>query len=817
MKTQKEITSKLWKKSFAANKRRNVFVILAIALTTLLITSVISLGSSFVESNNQQMIQYVGTVADASVNNLSDSQLTTLKDDSDILAYGQQTTVATVAADSIKNDKVQLLLHWFSKGEWQQLREPTISDFVGSYPEKENEVLVPIYALEALGITKPKIGMEIPVSFTVNNQEISNTFRLSGYYTEYISQRAPEYSYLLVSDAFKNNYLQTNENVFTSFKYQEGIDIAEANKALAKQLKLTSTQEISATLRESTQDMGTVLIGIVLFLLIILISGGLLIYNVLYISVANDIRFFGLLKAVGTTKKQLRKIVLKQALLLAIIGIPIGLLIGTGISFLLIPFVLQATVYADAAVVSLQPLIYLGASLFSFVMTLISAVKPANFAAKVSPVLALHYTEGTGHKKQVHSLHGGKLSTLAWRNIFRDKKRALVVIVSLFLGITSFVAVNTVIKSIDFEKFVLSELSHDVTIDNSQTFQNDNSSQNQAITQSVKQLLDNQTGISNVAVTYRVFVAIPYEANQYANYLDTYNDTFKYGQVDTSQITTENFVGEIRSLSTAEAKKLIGADFDSEAFENGEFALVQSDKPQDFKQLSQINYTEKSTQSSGSFAIGGFIPTDYQAVQTQNGAPVMFIAENYFHTLFPVGELADCQFDVAQENETTITSQLESILSGQQAYVLTTKLEMSQRAENETLMLRVLGNTLAIILILIGLLNFVNILTTSILARKQELATMESIGMTRKQVIQMLTMEGSYYSLIITLLVSTFGMALTYGIFLAVKQVASYASFTLPVIQIIVALLLVFILGLLVPRLVMKEVGKGPLAERIKN
>lgn len=763
------------------------------------------------------MLQYVGTTADASINNLSANQFKQLESDQQIISYGQQSTVANVDPNSIKNDKVQLMLHWFSKTEWQDLRRPTISDFVGSYPQAENEVLVPRYALKALGITKPKVGMKIPVNFTTDQQTTTQKFILSGYYTEYISQRAPEYSYLLVSTKFKDKYLANSENIFTSFKYQKGTDISQENKKLKKSLHLSGTQEIAPTLRESTQDTGTILIGIALFLLIILISGGLLIYNVLYISIANDIRFFGLLKAIGTTKKQLRKIVLKQALLLAIIGIPIGLLVGTGISLLIIPFVLKATVYADATVVSIQPIIYLGASLFSLGMILLSAIKPANFAAKISPITAIHYTEGVGRKKQVHSFHGGKLSTLAWRNIFRDKKRALIVIASLFLGITSFVAVNTVIKSIDFESFVLSELIHDVSIENFNTYNDENGEQNQAITQQINHLLTEKMDFKKLSVTYRVFIDIPYEKNQYADYLTSYNQSFKYGQVDPNEIKTGQFIGEIRSLSNSEAKKLVGKNFDSQGFEKGEFAFVQSDKPKDFKQLSTINYTDVQTQQTGEFKIGGFIPMDYQAIQTKNGAPVLFVARNYFEKIFSDAELASCQFDVDQQNEKIVVDQLNNILSGQQGYALTTKSEMRARAENETLMLRVLGNTLAIILIMIGLLNFVNILTTSILARKQELATMESIGMTRRQVIKILTLEGSYYSIIITILVATLGLAITYGIFRGVKQIASYATFTLPIGQILISLIFVFMLGICVPRLVMREVGKGALANRIKE
>lgn len=63
--------------------------------------------------------------------------------------------------------------------------------------------------------------------------------------------------------------------------------------------------------------------------MIIVFSGYLLIYNVMYISVTKDIRFYGMLKTIGTAPKQIKKIVKMQAFRLSVIGIPVGILLGT--------------------------------------------------------------------------------------------------------------------------------------------------------------------------------------------------------------------------------------------------------------------------------------------------------------------------------------------------------------------------------------------------------------------------------------------------------------------------------------------------------
>lgn len=74
---------------------------------------------------------------------------------------------------------------------------------------------------------------------------------------------------------------------------------------------------------------------------VIFIAGYLLIYNVFYISIAQDIRFYGMLKTLGTTARQIRKIVYKKAIKLSLMGIPIGLLLGWPIGRLLLPAIVN--------------------------------------------------------------------------------------------------------------------------------------------------------------------------------------------------------------------------------------------------------------------------------------------------------------------------------------------------------------------------------------------------------------------------------------------------------------------------------------------
>ena len=108
-----------------------------------------------------------------------------------------------------------------------------------------------------------------------------------------------------------------------------------------------------------------------------MIAGYLLIYNVLYISVTRDVRFYGLLKAIGATSKQIWQLLFKQVSIISLIGIPLGLLSAGLISFIIVPLVIESSSVTTGAVVSFSPYVFVGATLFSLLTSYIGAMIPA--------------------------------------------------------------------------------------------------------------------------------------------------------------------------------------------------------------------------------------------------------------------------------------------------------------------------------------------------------------------------------------------------------------------------------------------------------
>ena len=136
----------------------------------------------------------------------------------------------------------------------------------------------------------------------------------------------------------------------------------------------------------------------VLGMVLVFIAGYLIIYNIFQISVTADVQFYGKLKTLGTTTKQLKKLIYGQANRLCIIGIPIGLILGWLLGSVLVP-VLMGTIDGEA-VVSASPIIFIGSAVFAWVTVLISCLRPARLAGKVSPIEALRMSDADSSSKR---------------------------------------------------------------------------------------------------------------------------------------------------------------------------------------------------------------------------------------------------------------------------------------------------------------------------------------------------------------------------------------------------------------------------------
>lgn len=468
----KEIIKKITNRSLKTNKIRNTFAIMAIVLTTFMISSVFSIGISFAKNYKTMNLRLQGTTANVSLPNPTDNQIDKIKSLGLSNSIGYEINVGRVSLDTLSENRTKILIKYLNKDNYEKQVSPAISDIKGNYPTKESEIMASKKALEFLGESDAKIGDTIKVPCNINGKIINKEFILSGYYTNYALVQ--DSGNLFVSEKFanKNNVtLEDNGALYISLKTK---DKSTAPDILEKEVSLNKNQEFSFSYDISNDLSDTVLSTmaiIVIISLFIVLSGYLLIYNVLYIAVNKDITFYGMLKTIGTSPKQIKKIVKGQALKLSLIGISLGLLLGAIVSFLIVPLAM-GTLFAGAEAsamprdVSFNPIIFIGAGIFSLVTVMISCKKPAKIAGNISPIEALRYSGSTpkNQKKNRSTTKGSKLYKMAWYNVFREKKRAIIVFLSLFMGIITFLSVNTFLNSISVENYIDRYVKNDFVI-----------------------------------------------------------------------------------------------------------------------------------------------------------------------------------------------------------------------------------------------------------------------------------------------------------------------------------------------------------------
>ncbi len=809
-----------------SNKKRNFFIITAIVLTTLLIGSVFSIGMSLVESVKMNQIRFAGTVAHAAVGHPTASQIEQLHALDYVKVVGTGNNVGFVK-NTPEMGKISLTLYYFDKTEWEELRSPAYVDIEGNYPEKENEIMVSLAVLKRLGIDTPYIGMEIPLTYYTDSENknalISESFRLSGWFTSYgFVQSMNTADVILVSRELSQKYGKSaQKDGSATLMFDNESRVSEYCGALASDLGLSENQPVVAaeTYDTDTGQSTTALIALCAIVVFLIFTGYLLIYNVLYISVSRDVRFYGLLKTLGTTPKQIKRIVVGQILRLCLIGIPIGIILALLLSIVFVPFFIsELGAVSTEAVVSFSPFIYLGAVVFPLLTAILGASKPAKKAAGISPIEAQRYTGVEVKTKNTRSSVYGKPYKMAFRNIFRDKKRAGVVLLSLFLGVTTFLTVTTLVFSMDITKYIEATFESDFVLENSAL-------PTQKFDKAFIEKLESLPGFEALHVTTWEKMSLDYSPDAFGEYIANNPMQEQIANLTEKDIY-ENFRGFVLGVDGEMLTKLsstLDKPIDIGAFQRGEFALIATDNPGLFTNVHELIITPSYRSENGNtgsqkinIPLGGFVPFGYKDVGS-GLAPTVLISNALMREWFSEPLVSKINLDVSADYEQNALIALKQIMGKDSEISLTSKMESMEEMNSAKMVLLVLGGGIALVIALIGILNFVNVMSVSIMVRKRELATLESIGMSRKQIRKLLICEGLGYAVITLILVLSAGNALTYGIFKLFQQQVSYAVFTYPYLPVAIAIIVIIAVCIITPERIYRSINRATIVERLRE
>ena len=607
-----------------------------------------------------------------------------------------------------------------------------------------------------------------------------------------------------------------------------------AQDILNKEIKLNSNQKFSYNY-DISQDLRDTLLStiavVLIMVLFIILSGYLLIYNVVYIGVNRDINFYGLLKTIGTSPKQIKEIVRGQVLRLSLIGIPIGLILGLIVSFGIVP-ITMSTIFAGTQAsamprdVSFNPIIFILATLFSLLTVMISCKKPAKIAGNISPTEALRYTGITSKKtkKSRKSTKGGKLYKMAWYNVFREKKRAFVVFLSLFMGIITFLSVNTFLSSISVENYISNYVKNDFTI------QNIGNVDDKIDEQFIKEI-KNIKGVKNINISKASNLQVDMNDDIILPALKSIYERYNTGDEELNK-----YLESIKKDPALLKASVVGVDdnlidklndslknkIDAKRFKKGKMALVDSwyYNTDVYKKING-DLTIRNSKLNTSSTFNTLMIDDNKQLLPSGlpaplGIPTIYISNEALEKIDKNANINLLYINVDKKYEVAINSKLKR-MSDKRGLSFESRIESTAEFKKSQIVMNILGGGIGVILILIGILNFINIMITGVNSRLNELAVLESIGMTKKQIKKMLTFEGLYYALITTTFILTIGMAIIYVISELTKNIADYAQFTFPTLSLTFLIIIIFAVCLITPSLVFKVSSKQSITERIRE
>lgn len=864
-----EVIKRLSKRYFKKNRVRNLAAILAIMLTAFLFTSITSLVFSMSSSIQLSMQMQKGSKADGDIRYLTEEQYQELQNSNFIKEVGCRRFIGF--ASNASGHMVEIN---YADSVQQELTFCTPTH--GKAPKKANEITTTDQALEALGV-KAKVGERVPIEFTLRGKTYQYDMVVSGWW-EAANDTG---SLLIVSEQFLKDNPELFSNTYAKDREIAGTYMADVvlkdKRHIQKQL-----QEFALSVGGEPEQMNAdnyiacsqnqvgnamlqpgMMMSAIVFVLLFVVSGYLLIYNIFDISVMQDVRQYGLLRTIGTSTRQIKKIVNRQAIWLTLIGLPLGLIFGFLVSKMLLPVVMkffQAN-SLNAMKVSVSPLIFLIAAVFTIFTVIISTRKPAKKAAKISPLEAIRYTGQENKKtKKTKRTHGAKLSYMAFSNLGRNKRRSVFIVLSMLLCIVLFNSIIVITQSMDEEKWISRSTKTDFTVYNSVAVNGVSPFQyrEDGLPASVVDLINQQQGVekerilyrntrddSDVTVDYKFedLICIAEEAEE-----DYVSKAYENGlSLRVVPGTEDGYFGNVFGVSEAFWEDVTiyegenNPDILKKKMETGDYVIVGTiidrltGEAEEETQLQQqlqvgdsITFSKdgKEGKTCTILAKATVVATEYETYAGANGAtyiggdaPFLYMSDTKFKELYEEPTIFSYSFNAEEGQKENLEGFLADFTGENTSVAYTsTKLLQEQLASNRNIVLLV-GGMIGVILAFAGLINFTNMMVTNIITRRHEFAAMQSIGMTNRQLRRLIMDEGLYYAVgadvIGGLLAAVLGMTVLKNVLNSPSMWYFTLRFTLVPAFFIAVIYL--ILAAVIPVVVLHFFNKGSVVERLRR
>ena len=552
-----------------------------------------------------------------------------------------------------------------------------------------------------------------------------------------------------------------------------------------------------------------------IIVLLIMLMGFLLICNMMHLSVIRDIRFFGKLKTLGATSWQIWHIIIGHIIRFLFLGLLIGCLSAAAFSFIILPSFLLDIIASNVevtAVVSFSPLVYIVSVLFTILTVLFAAFYPSKKASSIAPIEAINYSSKQVNNRNFRYPLNGKLYRMAFRNLAHEGRKFIIVVLSLSLGIVLFITGMAFADSFDVDTYIEELYDYDISI---VAIEPDPMKANY-ISKNFVQMATDLSGTENIRLTTNMI-------------------TFEFAYVE---LGGGGLIG-IDSRKLLEVEGMLFEPIDIEAFERGEIALLRIREEFNMSSESLVNNSASIFEKHGELdifigqenipaqiKIAGIAredllePTGF--VMTSNGFNI-FVShtwlERYLQTEFGSEYIVQLDIIVSKDQSEEVLHALSALIEAENNKLrMVSHFSERIRLEESRASQQAAGIIISGIFMLCGIFNFVNLMSVGVLLRRRELAMLESVGMSKKQIERTLMYEGLGYWLAATFISLIAGSLIAYHIVQMLGSVPySYTMFNYPFMQTFVLLFIVLVICALVPQIVYRNMTKVSLVDRLRE
>lgn len=795
------------------NKKRTILTLIGIILSLALVSTIGLFITSAEKSQIEDIKRSEGVSFHMGYSEYTEDILTKVSNNPSVEKNG-----IIEIKDTIPYNDIDINIYKMDKGA-TELFKYSIKE--GRMPKNENEVAIDEWAKNRF---KENINLEDKV--TIDNIE----YTVVGFLRNDVHSQRQKSARIFT---FSNNPKDGRLLVEISEKADFGTALKNLTELSTKDKIIKNHALIQMKSMESNKSLKA---AACIVILIVVSATIIVIYNSFQINVAERLKQFGLLRSIGATKKQIKKIVFREATILLIIAIPIGIAVSLGVIYgVNYIFKLLLKGHNPISLVSIDLRVILGSIVITILAVYISSLIPANFVGKISPLAAI--SSRVVIKKDV--IRRRKYPILkkifsyrvimAIKNIRRNPGRCQTMILSIVVSSALFITFTSFMDEV-FTVKGPSGAYEIIDLEVSKPYDNNNSKVKNEVDNDFVKELNSLNNVDKVYTKYSSllgFVEVPenkkiteagdiYKKQKFGNEykrgmdveLKTYDevslqklsDYISSGEVNVENIKSENGVilvdnGKVRDNKTN--KPYIGKITNYKV--GDEIIIIKDDLEFKVKVMAVVKNDIFERDSSTN--VLKFI-TSNEVIEniTKETASV----ESYGISL------------INDSLNLNTFSEINNIVDKDKTYTVINCVDINQVERNSMIMIKVLVYGFISVIALISSINIINTITMNITLRRRESAMLKSIGMSQKDLKAVIRYEGLFYGIFGGTIGVIIGCLLSYSLFNIISDVVALQwklPWELSIITILVAMGISY-LSTLIP---MKKIEKDNVIEVIRE